>query len=118
MNCKIKTMITVCLLLVITASVIPVQATQVYKGNEGNDTSGGFVPDFSQKYIANNSGICAAAAAANSLWYFDQHNYSNLVNQTDESKPNNNWINDSKNLTIDLAKRIYGESYINDENAT
>ena len=105
-------------MLVITASVLPTQAAQVYKGNEGNDTQGGFVPDFSQKYIANNSGICSAAAAANSLWYFDQHNFSNLVNQTDESNPNNNWINDSKNLILDLAKRIYGESYINDENAT
>lgn len=109
MNYPIKIIITVCLLFFITTSVIPTQAAQVYKGN---DTQGGFVPDFTQQSIANNSGICAGAAFANSLWYFDQHNYSNLVSQTDESKPNDNWVNDSKKLTLELAYLIYGKEYV------
>lgn len=113
MNRQRKIIITLCLSLVII-SFIPTQATQVYKGN---GTQGGLVPDFSQKYISNNSGICAAAAVANSFWYFDQHGYANLVDQTDENDPNNNWINDSKHLTLDLAKRIYGESYVNNKTA-
>jgi hypothetical protein len=84
-------------------------STQIYKG-EG--TLGGLVPDFTQESIANKSAICAAAAAANSLWYFDQHGYSNLVLQTDENKPNDNWVNDSKKLTLELAYLIYGKDYV------
>jgi hypothetical protein len=114
MNWQIKIIIIVCLFLFVMTSVIPAQATQVYKGN---GTDGGLVPDFSQKYIANNSGICAAAAVANSFWYFDQHGYVNLVDQTNESSPNNNWINDSKNLTLGIAKQIYGESYVNNKSS-
>lgn len=96
-------------LLVFLSIPIPADATQIYKG-EG--TPRGLVPDFPQDCGQQVKGICAAAAVANSLWYYDQHGYTGLVKHKDPSKPNNSWKEDSKNLTIDLAKRIYGKDYV------
>jgi len=104
----------VCLAVLFLSFISPVHALQIYKG-EG--TPGGLVPDFTQTFKDKKGGICAAAAMANSLWFWDQHDYKDIVRQKNESKPNDNWEEDGKKLTLELANLIYGEKYVNDPKA-
>jgi len=111
---RISILLPLTLVIVLILLISNVNAAQVYKGQ---GTPGGLVPDFTQTFPGKNGGICCAAAMANSLWYWDQHGYSDLVKQKNEAKPNDNWGPDGKELTLDLAKRIYGEKYVNDPKA-
>lgn len=85
------------------------QAEIIYKGD---GTPGGLIPDFPQDCGQKVKGVCAAAAVADSIWWFDQHGYPGIVKHKDPAKPNDTWKEDSKRLVIDLAERIYGKQYV------
>ena len=87
----------------IAAMTAAAHAAIMYIGN-------GTVPDFPQVWspTQQNKAICQAAAAADIMWYFDQHGYGGLVAHQDPKNPNNTWQQDGQALVYLMANYLYG----------
>ena len=96
-------------ILVLMLAMAPAAAEQRYKGD---GTPGGTMPDLTQDWGQKVKGICAAAAAADALWFLDQHGFPGLVAHANAQTPNNPWCADAEKLVLNLADLIFGKKYL------
>lgn len=111
MSRRLRTVLDVVVCMVVFT--MPTLADDTYKGD---GTGGGLIPDFPQVWNEDQrkkqGGICASAAVGDALWWLDQHGNRGLANITDPKNPNKNWRTDAEALGSQLARKIYGDKYV------